>query len=176
VGYAWCFPLSTNEYHLGCGSLLYDPRKFFNELGWLKYGTGNPDGGEILCGCPGTVRLTAPHYSLPHTTVSGTTEIWGTGEAIGCVAPLAGDGIVPGMRSVQLLLEHWDDPVSYTRAVMKEFSWMQKERKVIDKLRFSKPLGIRDAMVLKQNSKRMKMDVSIKNAIALLQNLKPRKK
>ncbi|MEJ2720447.1 MAG: hypothetical protein P8181_04820 [bacterium] len=154
-------------------SLLSDPRKLFNRLGWIKYGAGQPDNGEILCGCAGDIRLTAPHYSLPYTTASGTTEIWGTGEAIGCVAPLAGDGIVPGMRSVRLLLEHWDNRRKYTKAILKEFSWMKQERAIIDKLRFRRPLRIWDAMILTQNAKRMKMKVSMKHAAALLQNLRP---
>jgi len=47
---------------------------------------------------------------------------------------LAGDGVVPGMKSVQILLQHWDDPEAYTKHILKEFRWMEKERQVIDKL------------------------------------------
>ena len=87
----------------------------------------------------GRIRLTAPHNSQPFVAAGSDGEVWGVGEAIGCVAPLAGDGIVPGMKSVQLLMKWWDDPSGYTRAVLKEFDWMKKERAVIDKLRKKQP-------------------------------------
>jgi hypothetical protein len=94
------------------------------------------------------------------------------GEAIGCVAPLAGDGIVPGMKSVQLLMKWWDDPWGYTRAVLKAFDWMKPERAVIDKLRNNRSLGLNDARVLKRNSRRMGMQVGLKEAASLLKRLR----
>ena len=39
IGYSWCFPLSPNEYHVGCGSLVMDPRKIIKELGWTGNGS-----------------------------------------------------------------------------------------------------------------------------------------
>ncbi len=35
IGYAWCFPLANHEFHIGCGSLISDPRKIMEELGWV---------------------------------------------------------------------------------------------------------------------------------------------
>jgi len=93
------------------------------------------------------------------------------GEAIGCVAPLAGDGIVPGLKSARLLLEWWDNPDGYTRAVLREFDWMKKERAVVDKLRRGEKLGLSSAWVLKKNSKRMGMQVGLKEASILLSHL-----
>ncbi len=168
IGYAWCFPLSDREYHLGCGSLLADPRPVLKGLNWID--TRDPQ--KILCACEGSIRLTAPVYSQPFVAAGTAGEVWGVGEAIGCVAPLAGDGIVPGMKSVQLLLKWWDDPSGYTRAVLKEFDWMKPERAVIDKLRKNRALGLNDARVLKRNSRRMGMQVGLKEAAALLMRLR----
>jgi flavin-dependent dehydrogenase len=94
------------------------------------------------------------------------------GEAIGCVAPLAGDGIVPGMKSVELLLEWWDDPEAYTQAILKEFHWMSRERKVLDKIRRNESLGLADAWVLRKNSRRMGMQIGVRDALRLLKKLR----
>ncbi len=168
VGYSWCFPLSHNEYHVGCGSLIYDPRQIIEELGWV--GNGSPH-KEVVCGCSGMIRLTAPHYSQPYIARTQGYEVWGVGEAVGCVAPLAGDGIVPGMKSVALLIEHWDEPAAYTKALLREFNWMKAERRVIDKLRSRKGLGLRDAWTLKRNSRRMSMSVKLGQATTLMKHL-----
>lgn len=168
IGYAWCFPLSDREYHLGCGSLLSDPRPVLKGMNWID--TRDPQ--KILCACEGSIRLTAPVYSQPFVAAGAAGEVWGVGEAIGCVAPLAGDGVVPGMKSVQLLMKWWEDPSGYTRAVLKEFGWMKPERAVIDKLRKNRPLGLNDARVLKKNSRRMGMQVGLKEAAALLLRLR----
>ncbi len=171
IGYAWCFPLSRDRYHIGCGSLLGDPRSILDDLRWLE-GSSPRYEKKILCGCAGNIRLTGPFGSSPFTADGFKEGIWGIGEAIGCVAPLAGDGVVPGMRSVQLLLKSWDDPDKYAKSVLREFRWMKDERGVIDKLRKGGRSGIREANVLRRNSKRMGMRVGLKEAVALLKNLR----
>jgi flavin-dependent dehydrogenase len=170
IGYAWCFPLAGNLYHIGCGSLLADPQRILEQLGWLE---SNPPrhGKKVLCGCAGKIRLTGPHQSQPFVTGGCGEGIWGVGEAIGCVAPLVGDGIVPGMRSVQLLLDAWNDSRQYREAVLDEFSWMKGERGVVDSLRRAEGVGLREALVLRKNSRRMGMRVGIREAIELLKNL-----
>ncbi len=171
IGYAWCFPLGQYGYHVGCGSLAGDPKKLLRQLGWLGDGSSSP-ATKTLCSCSGKVRLTGPHDALPFVTDGPRDGIWGIGEAIGCVAPLAGDGIVPGMKSVRLLLENWDDPQGYTHAILKEFHWMKKERAVIDKLLARFPLGIKEAWVLRKNSKRMGMEVGLTQAVQFLKDLR----
>lgn len=171
IGYAWCFPLSCQQYHIGCGSLKADPLARIQELGWLQ--VDNPGrAGQILCACAAKIRLSSPQHSQPFVLANGKNEIWGVGEAIGCVAPLAGDGIVTGMRSVEILLDNWNDPSGYTAAILNEFNWMEKERSVIDRLRRHKPLGIRSAWVLKRNSRRMGMRVGLRHAFTLISRLK----
>jgi flavin-dependent dehydrogenase len=170
IGFAWSFPLSRNEYHIGCGSFVSDPNKIIKELGWVQSVTSKGK-GKIICACTGHVRLTGPQSSQPFVVEDGTCGIWGVGEAIGCVAPLAGDGIITGMRSAQLLLDYWNDPEGYTRAILREFQWMKPERNVIDKLRMCKSLKINDAWVLRRNSRRMGMKVGLTEARVLLGHL-----
>jgi len=160
IGYAWIFPLSGNSYHIGCGSFKAAPHIMLRQLGWL-------DDCVMVCGCVSMIRLTAPKGSLPF--VHG--NIWGVGESIGCVAPMAGDGIVPGMKSAQILLQNWDDPEEYTYAILNEFAWMEDERLVIDKLRQGKTIGMKDALVLKKNSERMGMEIGLKEAAMLMKRL-----
>jgi hypothetical protein len=171
IGYAWCFPLSNHEYHIGCGSLISDPRKIMRDLGWIE-NLPELDSHKIICSCSGKIRLTAPLCSQPFIRKEGSVEVWGVGESIGCVAPLGGDGIVPGLRSAQILIDYWDDPAEYKEAILREFSWMENERRVIDKLRKNKPLGMKDAWVVKKNSRRLGMQVGLKESLLLLRNLR----
>jgi flavin-dependent dehydrogenase len=170
IGYAWCFPLSGNLYHVGCGTLCADPKHAIEKLGWLA---SDPPHHEksVLCSCTGKIRLTGPYQSQPFISNGCKEGIWGVGEAIGCVAPLAGDGIVPGMRSVQLLLDTWDKPKQYREALLDEFRWMKDERGVVDILRKGGRMGLREALVLRKNSKRMGMRVGLRHALRFLKNL-----
>ncbi|MGD0228910.1 MAG: hypothetical protein ABSC19_00955 [Syntrophorhabdales bacterium] len=168
VGYAWCFPLSNNEYHIGCGSLMSDAGERLRALGWIG---GNRDQREVMCGCRGDIRLASPDASLPFVVAAEGSEVWGVGEAIGCVAPLAGDGIVPGMRSARLLMKWWSDPGGYTRAILNEFRWMKSERAVLDRLRKGGKPGLGSAWVLRRNSRRMGMQVGLRDALHLVRRL-----
>ena len=122
--------------------------------------------------CSGRIRLNGPRKTRPFVTTAEKGEIWGVGEAIGCVAPLAGDGIVPGMRSVELFLDAGGDAERYRRMVFEEFAWMEEEREVLDTLRQGKRVGLRQARVLHRNSRRMGMQVELKEALGLLKNLR----
>jgi hypothetical protein len=75
------------------------------------------------------------------------------------------------MLSVQLLLRNWDDSEAYTSALLEEFRWMNAERLVVDKLILGKKLSLKDAHVLKQNSRRMGMRVGLRVAASLLKHL-----
>jgi flavin-dependent dehydrogenase len=166
VGYAWCFPLSGKEYHLGCGNLRKKPGDIMDSLNWLG------KNAEILCRCSAEIRLTGPARATPFVANGSVEGIWGVGEAIGCVAPVAGDGIVTGMRTVRLLLQYWNDPEAYTSTILREFAWMEEERQVVDKLLGLETLGPQDAWVIKKNSGRMGMRIGIRDALILLRHLK----
>ncbi|NJD53654.1 MAG: NAD(P)/FAD-dependent oxidoreductase [Candidatus Methanoperedens sp.] len=159
TGYAWIFPISRNEYHIGAGSLVIEPHNILKNLNWIK-----GDKREVLCGCAGKVRLTAPRSSMPYIF----HNIWGVGETIGCVAPLAGEGIIPGMRSAQILVENWDDPSAYEHAIQKEFAWMEDERRVMDRLRKGAYIGIRDGWTLQKTTKILNMKLHLWEALKLL--------
>lgn len=133
VGYAWCFPLSNNEYHIGFGSftLLSSHLLFYICNRWFQ-------GFSKLCSCSSRVRLTSPYYSTPFVANGSengiAVPVWGVGESIGCVAPLSGEGIVPGIESAHILIQNWKDPEAYTQAILKKFKWMLNERHKLDKL------------------------------------------
>ncbi|GAB4259589.1 MAG: NAD(P)/FAD-dependent oxidoreductase [Deferrisomatales bacterium] len=171
IGYAWCFPLEDGSYHVGCGSLLDDPAARLRSLGWLD-GAAAGDAGEVRCRCGGRIRLTGPHGARPFVVRRGQGEVWGVGEAVGCVAPLAGDGVVPSMRSAHLLWKHWEDPHGYARALLEEFGWMREERRVLDKLRANRRLSLADANVLVRNSRRMGMEIGVTQALRLIRRIR----
>lgn len=171
IGYAWCFPLSDGIYHIGCGDLKSDPYTIIEELGWVS-NEDTQKNGNVLCECAGAIRLTSPYYSQPFVSGEPRGQVWGVGEAIGCVAPLAGDGIVPGMKSAQILMNTWQDPNAYTKAILKEFHWMTGERRVIDKLRATDRLGLREAWVLKKNSRRMGFQLGLREATMFVKKLR----
>jgi flavin-dependent dehydrogenase len=171
IGYAWCFPLSGSRYHIGCGGLRSDPETIMESLGWMTSDASQPN-RRVICSCAGHIRLTGPRFSKPFVSDGTGGHIWGVGEAIGCVAPLAGDGVVPGMKSVQILMSHWDDPDAYTRAILEEFYWMTGERRVIDKLKGMDRMGLREAWVLRKNSRRMGFRIRLVEAAKYLKELR----
>lgn len=171
IGYAWCFQLSNNRYHIGCGSLAEKPIQVMKKLGWFETYKLNP-GRNILCGCTGKIRITGPKASQPFVIDGAWDGIWGVGEAIGCVGSIVGDGIVPGMRSAQILIDRWDSPDNYRESILREFSWIDDERKLIDKLRRRKPLNMGDALIIKNNSKRIGMNIGLAHAATLIKRLK----
>jgi flavin-dependent dehydrogenase len=138
-----------------------------NKLRWLE-------NCEQLCSCSGRIRFNSPHYSLPFVdamTDGNHRPIWGVGEAIGCVAPLAGEGIIPGLKSACLLLDNWEDPDAYRHSILKEFMWMKKERSVLDKARQGKRINVFDAQILKNSTKRLGANFGPYQALGILRSL-----
>ena len=168
IGYGWCFALSENRYHIGCACLSETPQVRLQELGWLHPGNGM----KILCDCSGMLRVASAHDSQPFVIAAAGSSIWGVGEAIGCVSPLVGEGIVPGLQSVEILLKHWDNGDGYTKAILAAFDWMREERAVVDRLVAGKRLGIRDAWIVKKNSNRMGITVGLEVALRLMRRLR----
>lgn len=167
LGYAWRFPLSDKEFHIGAGSLLADPKETLRDSGFLDIG------GKIRCSCSGSVRSTAPRKSQPFVSNDETlaSEIWGVGESIGAVAPIAGEGVAPGMDSARILIDCWDDPRAYASKILKEFSWMMGERRVIGKVAKSEPLNLRDWLTLRKTGLRMGSSVTVSETREILKCL-----
>jgi hypothetical protein len=170
IGYAWCFPLSDNFYHVGYGSINESSFHALSEICkvWKR-------DSHTVCACKGKIRITCPHHSTPFVdniaTDGGSVPVWGIGEAIGCVGPLAGDGIVPGMKSAQLLVQHRDDPEKYTHSILHEFKWMRNERRVVDKIYRGEKPGPGDAWVFKKNARRAGMKIGLRQALGVLKRL-----
>ncbi len=168
AGYAWCFSLSHGRYHIGCASLVGSPRSRLESLAWLI----PDDSMKIICDCEGAVRLASVQHSQPFVARTPEEEIWGVGEAIGCVSPLVGEGIIPGLVSAEILLNHWDDARKYSEALLAAFDWMKDERVVIDRLVGGKRIGIRDAWIIRKNSRRMGITVGLTLILGLMRSLR----
>ncbi len=164
VGYSWVFPLANDEFHIGAGSVRENAKHLLEEMGF-------PESGDTtLCSCEAAVRTSSPDRCLPFVSYNQELEsyVWGVGEAVGTVGPITGEGVVPGMRSAQVLIENWDDPERYTTRLLKTFSWMAGERRAIDKVLRGERLSISDWLVLRGSGKRMGSELNIGGVKSLL--------
>jgi flavin-dependent dehydrogenase len=164
IGYSWSFPLSTTEFHVGGGSIAVDPEQMVRTSGLLDRG------GKIRCRCSGRVRVSTPQDSTPFVSVSADLgcEVWGVGEAIGVVAPMAGEGVVHGMKSARVLTQCWDDPEMYTAAIKAEFPWMSTEKKILEKLMAGRSPSLTDWWALMKMGRRMGGDLGLKDTMSVL--------
>jgi flavin-dependent dehydrogenase len=158
LGFVWCCNLGNNTFHVGCVSFLRSPEYYLDNCGFID------SEDKILCKCKSNIRLASPYYSQPFVT----NKVFGIGEAIGCVSPLSGEGIVPSMKSAELLFENWQYPQEYTKAILKEFSWMKAERHIWDKALQGKGLSIIDFIYQIKNAKRFGTNVGLKELITFL--------
>jgi len=159
LGYEWCFPLGKDEYHIGSGRIT------------LPVGTNFPTEG-VICKCMSEIRLSSPYYSQPF--VHG--NVWGVGESIGTVGPLGADGNIYAMECAQLLNQNLGDQEKYTKAVLKKFGWMKREREILDKLIQGKNPSVFDAWAFMQHSRRVGFKIGIKQAWELLKKGRRAKK
>ena len=118
VGFAWVIPLEDNCAHVGIGSYTYDietMKRIVSEL---------TNGAKTLCSCQGHIRVTGPIFPLVKDNV------WALGEAGGIVDPLTGSGMVPAIVSAKHLVEHWDDPPGYEKAILQEYGWFHETHEI----------------------------------------------
>ncbi len=155
LGFVWCYNSGKDTFHVGCGSSLRSPDYYIDNSGWI-----DPE-DKILCKCTSNVRLTSPYHSQPYVF----NKVWGVGEAIGCVSPLSGEGIVPSMKSAELLLGNWENEEEYTEAIIREFSWMKAERNIWDRVLQGKPSSILDFIYRMKNAKRFGTNIGFKELI-----------
>jgi flavin-dependent dehydrogenase len=163
LGYAWRLPLGEGQFHLGAGSFMVAPGKLLKKLGWLA-------DYQHVCSCTSNIRLSGVTPAQPFvcTGTKGQASVWGVGEAVGCVSPLMGEGILPGLASALVLLENWHDPQSYTKALLREFSWTKDERQVLEKLAYGTPIGIFDGMIIRSTASRLKIETTYSQSASLL--------
>jgi flavin-dependent dehydrogenase len=135
--YAWLFPSGKHEAHLGAlsASGLETAAKL---TGLATQGLNNLD---IICSCKGRVwrgGLKAPF-------VEG--KVWGLGESLGLVDPVPGAGIVSAMDSARVMVEEWDDAAGYVKKLKQEYSYFEKEARIVAKLAAGQKLAIYDLML-----------------------------
>ncbi len=158
IGFVWCYHSGNNTFHVGCGSFLRSPEYYIDKCGCI-----DPE-DKILCKCTSNIRITSPYYSQPFVF----NKVWGVGEAIGCVSPLSGEGIVPSMKSAELLFKNWEYPQRYAKAILKEFSWMKAERHIWDKALQGKALSVIDFIYRVKNARRFGTNVGLKELITFI--------
>ena len=109
VGYAWVFSLDEEGkwFHLGAGCVNADPEILIKAL-MKRYGIKVK---KKACQCHRPIRIVNPEENLP---VVGSEDleslIVSVGEAGGYVFPVTGEGIIPSMDSVDLLVNGMSSP------------------------------------------------------------------
>lgn len=180
AGYGWLFPLGNHLFHVGAGAFL-TPCDDLDQM--LRYaGLLDDDnrvtGARRACACRSTIRMTGPHGALPHVDLNSPLgcPVWGVGESIGTVSPITGEGIMHAIRCAGLYLEHEDDPEAYSDAVLREFSWMTEERRMMDRAAARRRLSLSDWRILQRNAQIMGIRVGIPDALAMARNLRRRRR
>jgi len=120
TGYWWYFPLGDGVAHVGAGDLLGRYRGELDEF-VRRYKC------EVLRRIGRPVRVTPPKFCEPFFN----GKVVGVGESIGTVYPMLGEGIIPSMQCVNLLVDHIGDNEGYRRAVLDQFEIYAKVYKFI---------------------------------------------
>lgn len=111
TGYWWWFPLGDGTGHVGAGDLRGRYRYELDEF-VKKYNC------EVVRKIGRPVRVTPPKFCEPFFD----GKVTGVGESIGTVYPMLGEGIIPSMQCVNLLVDHLEDMEGYRNAVLDHFS------------------------------------------------------
>lgn len=131
TGYLWSFPQGDGGYRVGCGLLNGKPKTHVDSfLGGKSY--------RIIGNRSGSVRLSSPLRESVYEEIDGTTVV-GVGESAGTVCPISGEGIVPSMRSAEILSRHISDEEDwlpgYESALRREFGWVESQLRFVESLR-----------------------------------------
>lgn len=164
-GYAWIVPLGEGHFHLGYVSKSADSEKYLEKLFDIS-------AKENICYCRSEINMTPPENNLPFVN----NNIWGIGEAIGCVSPLIGEGILPALESVAILLKHWGDPEEYTRDVLRNFRWIGREYKIFRSVENASPLALMQYPGIKKCFKRYKIDINLLDILKILKRVMQQEK
>jgi len=150
VGYAWAFPLDDMTVHIG-GAFLKDDADLIRPevVQRLRYLAG-VKGKRPECSCKSLIRMLSPKYCEP--IVHG--NIVGIGEAVGCVSPLCGAGVVPAIESAMLLADNIGNPKRYEHLLISDFSYLDREVTILRKIGDGKRLDVLDVIVMRHNAAR----------------------
>ena len=118
-GYLWLFPLTNGLCHIGAGTFDHSHKEkllqFFEKYGdYTILEVGNKP-----------VRILPTSQCLPFSK----ENIIGVGEAIGVVRPLVGEGIIPSLRSAEILFDCLcsDSLQDYENLILQEFKSHDRE-------------------------------------------------
>ena len=150
VGYAWIFPLNCSMVHIGQGVMKWDPSLGIPPETHKAKSQCNVYGESPECACMSEVRLLTPSYCKPIVH----KNIVGVGEAAGCVGPMCGAGVVPAIRSAILLADNIDDLQRYEQMLISDFSYLDREVRIVRKLEAGRRLSLIDLAVLYRNCRR----------------------
>lgn len=110
TGYFWYFPLGDGTAHVGAGEI-HGRYRGDCEAFLKKYDC------QVIRKIGRPVRLVAPAYCQPFSV----GKVVGVGESIGTVYPFLGEGIIPSMQCVDLLVDNLDDMEAYSEEVLKHY-------------------------------------------------------
>lgn len=164
-GYAWVFPLNNGFVHIGQGNMMWS--RVADEV--LPAGTISPEMVKAMqyagvrsappaCRCAESkIRLLTPIHCRPLIW----KNIVACGESAGAVSPHSGAGIRTSIACAKLLAEHIGDEKYdlvdrmrlYEMAVIKEFSFMNRETDIVRKLMSGRRLNISDLICLYKNDR-----------------------
>ena len=123
-GYFWSFPLD-NKYHVGAGSLS------IADLNMVRKSV--------------PIRVTSRNIRMfPLFDSMSRKNIIGIGEAIGTVSPITGEGIIPSLKSAELLfqcIKKYDKENlqnAYREAISKEFGYYYKLSRLVSNIQSGK--------------------------------------
>lgn len=160
-GYFWYFPLGNNMAHIGAGDYRKNHVKATDAF-LKKYG------GKILATKGRPIRLATPGHCKPY--YSG--KVVGAGESIGTVYALLGEGIIPSMQCVEILLKNMDDFQAYEVAVEQHYKIYDTVFKFVQNKihhRFNMLHSILDVIsiyrYMKKNEDRFGMDIKMSDLL-----------
>lgn len=114
-GYGWIFPLELNNFHVGAGTYKGKTKQLLRET-QTYYNV--PD--TTQCHCESSINITPPQLQEIYDD-----NVISVGEAAGTTSPVTGEGIIPALKSAQILAEHIDkngiDKDGYRTDLCQEF-------------------------------------------------------
>ena len=161
-GYSWLIPLGNGEAHFGSLSLR-GAAECRRELERLRTELSL---GPAICACQGQIWSSGAILPFTHGNV------WGLGQSIGLVEPMSGAGITPAMDSARIMVENWDDPVSYEKVVLSRYSSMVRMAQVVHKLVRGEAPTILDAFLSRGASNIVGIYPGITGLIRLVRKIK----
>ncbi len=97
--------------------------------------------GQVLCGCSAMICCSVPVYPFTEG------KVWGLGEAIGLVDPVACAGIIPAMNSAKMMCDNCDNGHTYEKHLWKYYYYMTKEVKTADKVKRGEKFHFNDLLL-----------------------------